>query len=225
MKVLVYVEGPSDRDGLSALLRPLIEEGRRQGIGITFHPQGSKDAILDDVPRRAADHLADRPADWVIAAPDLYPMRRYAGTRNAHASFKDLDRLLRGRFDACAATLKLSENVRQRFRVHCLKHDLEVLLLAAADQLRRRLGTVDALKNAWRNPVEDQDDDQPPKRIVEGLFKKYRNKPGYVDTSDAPWILERAELATVEGVCSQRFAPFVADLRTAIGLERLGPPE
>lgn len=216
MKVLVYVEGPSDRDGLSAPLRPLVEAGRDRGIGISFHPQGNKDALLDAVPRRAADHLADQPGDWVIALPDLYPMARYAGTRNAHASFGELEKLLRERFEERAASLGLAGGVRQRFRVHCLKHDLEALLLAAPDQLRQRLGTADALRNAWRKPVEDQDDNHPPKRVVEDLFKKYRKKPGYVDTSDAPWILARADLAAVETACPQRSAPFVADLDAAV---------
>lgn len=216
MKVLVYVEGPSDRDGLTALLRPVIDAGRQRGVGISFHPQHSKAALLDDVPLRAADHLADRPGDWVIALPDLYPMSRYAGTPNAHRSFAGLAKLLRERFDGRAAKLALPDDVRQRFRIHCLKHDLEALLLAAPDELRKRLGTDDALKKAWRKPVEDQDDDHPPKRVVDELFKKYRKKPAYQDTVDAPWILERASLAAVERACPQRFAPFVADLRAAV---------
>ncbi len=216
MKVLVYVEGTSDRNGLSALLRPVIETGGGKGIGISFHPQESKDRLLDDVPRKAADHLADRPDDWVIALPDLYPMSRYPGTRNAHGSFDELEKLLRVRFDNRAAKHGLSGDVRRRFLVHCLKHDLETLLLAAPEQLRQRLGTDDTLKNAWRKPVEDQDGERPPKRVVEALFDKYRKKPGYVATTDAPYILQRADLASVERACPQRFAPLVADLRTAI---------
>jgi len=58
--------------------------------------------------------------------------------------------------------------------------------------------------------------DRPPKRVVEELFKKYRKKPGYVDTMHARWILERANLAAVEMACPQRFAAFAADLRAAI---------
>lgn len=216
MRVLVYVEGPSDRDGLAALLRPLIETGRARGIGISFHPQGNKDALLERVPRRAADHLAEQPGDRVIVLPDLYPMARYAGTRNAHASFEELEGVLRHRFEERAATLGIAADIRQRFRVHCLKHDLEALLLAAPEQLRQRLGTADALRGAWRNPVEDQDDQRPPKRVVEQLFRRYRHKPGYVDTTDAPWILARADLAAVMRACPQRFAAFVADLETVV---------
>ncbi len=217
MKVLVYVEGPSDRDALSALLRRLIEESRDRGIGISFHPQGSKAAILDRVPRRAADYLADQPNDWVIALPDLYPMASYTG-RNAHTSFEELHGLLRTRFDERAAVLGLAEEARNRFRVHCLKHDLEVLLLAAPDQLRERLRTADVLRGAWTQPVENQNDHRPPKRVVEDLFKKYRRKPGYVDTSDAPWILARADLTAVQNACAQRFAPFLADLNSAVAI-------
>ena len=34
MKVIVYEEGPSDKLGLTALLRPLIEKKRREGVSI-----------------------------------------------------------------------------------------------------------------------------------------------------------------------------------------------
>lgn len=213
MKVLVYVEGPADRAGLTALLGPLIESGRAHGVGISFHPQHGKDALLDNVPNRAADHLADCPEDLVIALPDLYPMVR-------HSSFEELESLLRSRFEARADKLDLPKANRQRFRVHCLKYDLEVLLLAAPDELRRRLNTTHRLEKTWRKPVEDQDDHHPPKRVVEDLFKKYRKKPGYIDTSDAPWILGRADLESVETACPQRFGPFVQELRQAASAKR-----
>jgi hypothetical protein len=66
--------------------------------------------------------------------------------------------------------------------------------------------------------VEEQNDEHPPKSVVEGLFRRYRPKPGYVDTIDAPWILERAELSAIEKACPQCFAPFVADLRRVLRL-------
>lgn len=218
MKVLVYVEGPSDRDGLAALLRTLVDAGRDRGVGLTFHPQGGKTVLLNEVPRKAAGHLVDRPNDWIVALPDLYPMRAYAGTPNAHRSVEDLARLLRHRFEERADELGLDVEPRTHFRVHCLKHDLEALVLATPDLLRRRLGTGDSLAAAWRQPVEEQNDDHPPKHVLEALFRKYRRKPGYVDTSDARWILERADLAAVEEACPQSFAPFVTDLKRAMGL-------
>jgi len=58
MKVHVYVEGPSDRAALQALLKPIIEQANNKGIGINFHPMGSKSAILDDVPGIAANSEA-----------------------------------------------------------------------------------------------------------------------------------------------------------------------
>ena len=218
MKILIYVEGPSDRSGLSALLRGIIESGHENGIGIRFLPLGCKDAILDDVPRRAADHLAEKQEDWVIALPDLYPMSRYEDTRNEHSSYDDLENLLKRRFECRANEINLPTNVRQRFKVYCLKYDLEALILAAPDQLRRRLRTKDRLTNNWRKPVEDQNDEHPPKRIVEMLFRRYRKKPGYVDTADAPWIFEHADLATIEQACPQQFGPFVSCLRDILGL-------
>lgn len=222
MRILVYVEGPSDRVGLDSLLRDLMERGSTKDVGLRFSPQGSKDAVLEKAPRIAADYLRQHPEDWVVALPDLYPMRSYEGTSNAHRSFAELARLLRKRFEARADAIGLGKRTRRRFLVHCLKHDLETLLLAAPDALRQRLGTQDALANAWRKPIEDQDDHRPPKRIVEALFDKYLGR-AYRDTVDAPSILGQASLEDIEAACPQRFAPFVSELRRILGTSRAAP--
>ncbi len=214
MKVLVYVEGPSDKAGLAALLRLLIKEGRSRGVGISFHDLNGKSALLRRGPTHAAAYLKGNPENWVVALPDLYPMKKYTGTPK-HSSFSELRTGLRKAFEMAANRRGVAQEARNHFLVHCLKHDLEALLLAAPDQLRERLRTPDRLGD-WRNPVEDQDDDKPPKRVVEDLFSKYRRKPGYVDTTDAPRILEKADLAAVEAACPQCFAPFVNDLRAIV---------
>ena len=216
MRVFVYVEGPGDRAALEALLRPIVDRGSERGVGIRFLPLGGKAAILNDVGRKAADQIFEKQDDWVIALPDLYPMATFAETRNAHRSFEDLRALLLSRFSERADRLGLPEQLRNQFRVHCLKHDLEALILAAPEVLRQRLRTDDALRNRWRLPVEEQNDEQPPKRIVTDLFAHYRQKPVYGPTIDAPWILARASLDTVKLACPQQFAPFVAELERII---------
>lgn len=211
-KVLVYVEGPADRAALEKLLAPVVSEGQRRGVGIRLVPLAGKSHVLDDSPRKAADHLAENPGDWVFALPDLYPMSVYDGTRNAHRSFNELAQLLEDRFLARASKVGVDDAARSHFRVHCLKHDLEVLLLAAPDELRQRLGTREALRGGWRNPVEEQNDQKPPKRVIEALFEKHQRRK-YIETADAPWILGRASLDAVVAACSQRFGPFVEELR------------
>jgi Domain of unknown function (DUF4276) len=212
VKVIVYVEGSSDQKALQALLKPIIDVGRSNGIGISFLPLNGKAKILDDVPRKAAEQLCQHAKDWVFAVPDLYPMASYDNGPNKHRTFAELCQLLGARFRARADKLQLPDAVRRQFRVHCLKHDLEALLLAAPSKLRDRLGTTDGLQGRWRQPVEDQNDDKPPKRIVEALFENYCRRR-YRDTVDAVWILDRASLEAVEAACSQRFAPFVRELR------------
>lgn len=212
MRVLVYVEGPSDRVALQALLDPLVAQARQQQVGISFIPLEGKPRLLDSVAGKAANHLQEHPDDWVFALPDLYPMSEFENTPNRHHSFLDLKQLLSTRFDAAAKKLGLDASTYAHFRVHCLKHDLEVLLLAALDALRARLGTTDALKNQWRLPVEDQNDGQPPRRIVEGLFAKYKRRSRYDGTTDAPWILGHADLDTLVRACPQRFAPLIDEL-------------
>jgi hypothetical protein len=213
VRVLVYVEGPSDRMALEALLEPIIRDAGRRRVGIRFLVSNDKASILRDSGRKAADQLADNPNDWVFALPDLYPMSSYDRTPDQHRSFAELERLLMKRFTDRAERVGVSEFARSHFRVHCLKHDLESLVLAAPDALRQRLQTQDALDSHWRKPVEDQNDTRPPKRVVEALFQKYRRKVRYTDTIDAPWILKRASLEAVVAACPQRFAAFVAELK------------
>jgi hypothetical protein len=184
VRMLVYVEGHSDRLALAAILRPLIELGRRNRVGISFHALDGKEKVLNECAQKAARHLADAPDDWIFALPDLYPLAA-SGSRNAHQSFLDLERLLRARFEQHAKKGGLRPAIYTHFRVHCLKHDLEALLLAAPDALRKRLRTQDVLRDAWKKPVEDQNGDRPPKRIVEQLFEKYRKKARYDDVMDA----------------------------------------
>jgi hypothetical protein len=218
MKIFVYVEGVSDKVALEALLRPIIDDlPRARRPGLSFLPRGGKAAILNDVPLKAALHLKDKPGDWVIALPDLYPMAHYDNDpAMKHRSIEQLRELLGQRFRKESKTIGVLKSAQSHFCVHCLKHDLEALILASPDQLRERLGTKDALKNAWRNPVEDQNDDTPPKRVVERLFKNYK-KQKYRDTVDAPWILERASLSAIRETCPQCFDPFVSDLLRIAG--------
>ncbi len=222
MRVIVYVEGPSDKTALEVLLKPIIETGRGHGVGISFLQLRGKDPILKDVPRMAARHLRQNPDDWVFAVPDLYPMEAEEKSLHRHRSFTELAALLQKRFAAHAQELAVPEPARGHFRAHCFKHDLEALVLAAPEQLKQRLKTTDALRGRWRLPVENQNDTKPPKYVVKELFNQYK-KRAYDDTTDAPWILERASLAEIERACPQNFGPFVGELR-ALAEKRLEPP-
>lgn len=92
--------------------------------------------------------------------------------------------MLAGEINSCVA----------RFLGTALKHDLEMLLLAAKEELRGHLRTADRLDDSWRKPVEDQNQERPPKRVVEELFRtKSAKKRAYRDTKDAPAVLRRIE--------------------------------
>lgn len=79
MKVIVFVEGPSDKSALQALLRPLIELKRQEGVAIEFFdsPSGDKkETLLVKVPRKAVNILRNEPDSFVVAMPDLYPKNK-----------------------------------------------------------------------------------------------------------------------------------------------------
>jgi hypothetical protein len=79
-----------------------------------------------------------------------------------------------------------------RFYPSALKHGMEMLLLAAWQQLGSQLGA--ALNPTWRQPVEEQNHTPRarPKALVEDLFRtRSRRKHAYLDTTDAPAVLRR----------------------------------
>jgi hypothetical protein len=79
VKVLIYVEAPSDKAGMQELLLPLIDEKRKRGIAIEFFetPEGDRKAsVLTKVPVKAVNILKNTPECIVVAMPDLYPRNK-----------------------------------------------------------------------------------------------------------------------------------------------------
>lgn len=196
MKVWIYVEGESDRLGLRALWANWREQLRTAGHGIEIIPLTSKSQFFRKIGPRAAEKLCANNEDIVIGLPDLYPNQAYAGTRCEHSNMtqlkliqkREVSNALKGVFGVNRPQVR---QLLQRFLPSALKHDLEMLLLAAQDQLRSYLGTSESLGN-WRNPVEDQNQNHPPKRIVEELFRtKSRTRRAYRDTIDASAVLQK----------------------------------
>ena len=196
MKIFIYVEGPSDKKALEELFKGYKEQLRDQRHGLAFLHLKNKSRFLAKIGPRAAEKLADNDDDRVVALPDLYPNRDYAQTPYAHP---DLNRLRCLMSDLVAEALRAHfafgpRAVRQalcRFCASALKHDLEMLLLAAWPRLKEYIAAPrDAA--GWRHPVEEQDQAKPPKRVVERLFMSSRQR-AYRDTIDAPEVLRRVE--------------------------------
>jgi hypothetical protein len=57
------------------------------------------------------------------------------------------------------------------------------------DELRQTLGTEETL-GKWRHPVEDQNQQKPPKYVVEDLFRTKKGRC-YRDTVHAKAVLEK----------------------------------
>jgi len=205
--VVVYVEGPSDKAAMRQLLQPLLDQKKQEGVAIDFFEtvEGDRKAsVLGKVPIRAVNILLDKPAAVVIAMPDLYPKNKLFPHETAEEMFEGI----RKNFEAALIkkTGGIDQRITERFLVFCFKHDLEALLLAAEDALKSRLG-INRLNKNWKTPVEDQDHNSPPKRIIEDLFKQHGQR--YRDTLDAPLILGVSNYLDIADCCPQCFKPFV----------------
>jgi len=208
-ETFVYLEGSSDKLGLEKLLAGPLAAASRKGNAFFYFELGGKKPLLNKGPGKAIAILRNRPKSRVFLVPDLYP----PNTPFDHKTFEQLKAEIEIRFQSTIKREKLDARLAERFKVHCFKYDLEVLLLASEQPLLHRLGTA-AFAEKWKKPVEDQDHDHPPKRIVEKLFKNAGRS--YRDTADVPWMLERASLDDLKVRCPQRFGPFVEELLTVV---------
>lgn len=206
-KVIIYVEGPSDKLALTELLKPLVGKKIQQGVSIDFFetPAGDRKAsLLNKVPDKAVNILLNDPTAIVLAVPDLYPKNKGF----PHTTYPELVHGLTANFDH-SLQLKcqpVDERIKQRFKVFCFKHDLEALLLAAEESLQARFGNA-PLGVSWKKPVEDQNQNHPPKYVVEEIYQKHGQR--YKDTVDAPLILCGVSYQLIAERCPQCFKPFI----------------
>jgi len=206
-KVIVYVEGPSDCSAMEELFAAFLERKRNQGVDIQFydgHRGDAKKAVLTKIPRKAVNIILNDPNADVVAMPDLYPKDKAF----THSTFEELAEGIRKNFEQALKARGAEDDarLRERFKVFCFKHDMEALVLASVKALGERLG-ADDLKATWKVPVDDQDFDRPPKRVIEDLFRQHGKR--YKDTVDAPIIMRGADHEEVADRCPQCFKPFV----------------
>lgn len=196
MKVYVFVEGPADRVALEALWRGWCERLRQARHGIAVIPLEDKSRYLRKIGLRAAEKLVASTQDVVVGLPDLYPNSEFQNSQYRHGNLAELQEVQRREVAAALRDVYRirsteSNELMLRFYPSALKHDLEMLLLAAKEQLRAYLRTPDQL-GSWRSPVEDQNQQQPPRVVVEGLFLSKRGWR-YRDTLHAPAVLRRVQ--------------------------------
>jgi hypothetical protein len=196
---------------MEALLAPLLADLGRRSVAIQFFHETSGDrkkALLLKIPEKAVNILRNRPQDQVVVLPDLYPKNHGF----PHSTAEELIEGVLQQFRAILARKGLhDQRLETRFQVFCFKHDLEALVLAAFEQLKARLGAP-GLRRTWSLPVEDVDHGNPPKRVVEELFREHGQR--YRETVDAPLILGGASYPMLAEECPQCFQPFVRFLES-----------
>jgi len=194
MKVWVFVEGPSDRIALESLWKAWKERLREKRHGIAIIPLDDKSRFFRKIGHHVAEKLVGGAQDVAVGLPDLYPSAAYNSTIYKHDSILELQRVQVSEVKRALREVYRQQDpsvqqLLQRFLPSALKHDLEMLLLAAKQELAGYLRVPGNL-GSWREPVEDQNQQRPPKRIIEELF---RTKKGcaYRDTLHAPAVLGR----------------------------------
>ncbi|MEG4291373.1 DUF4276 family protein [Microcoleus sp. C2C3] len=211
MRVIIYVEGPSDKNAMEALLVNLIDQKSEEGVSIKFfaikgpnNDRGgdAKRDLLLKAPIKAVDTLND-PNSIVILLPDLYPRNK----EFPHETFQQLEAGIMNNFSQALQRKGIQdERLKERFKVFCFKYEMEALILAAESGLRGKLGVTD-LDVTWTIPVEDQNHDRPPSKIVEQLFRDSGKK--YDKRVDPQLILRDTSYQEITDKCPQCFKPFV----------------
>ena len=198
MKVWIFVEGKSDVQALSALLNGWKQNLSAKGWGIQLIPLESKSKYFRKIGSRATEKLANDARDLVVGLPDLYPNGNYANTDYMHNNLQELQgvqtHLVKQHVQQMGRRTDIDSHMA-RFYASALKHDLEMLLLAATSQLQSRLNMSNR-PSGWRRPPENQNQNKPPKKIVEELFRRHIGRP-YREIVDSHAILSKADLREV----------------------------
>ena len=215
MRVIIYVEGPSDKNAMEALLVNLIDKKSGEGVSIEFFPikggnndrgGDAKKELLLNAPIKAVNILCNNPNSIAIILPDLYPKNKGF----PHETFQQLKAGIMDNFSQALQKKGIQdERLKERFKVFCFKYEMEALILAAESGLRRKLGVADLtdLKVTWTIPVEDQNHDRPPSEIVEQLFLDSGKK--YDKRVEPQLILRDTSYQEITDKCPQCFQPFV----------------
>lgn len=201
MKLWMFVEGESDRIALNTLWATWRVSLQTVGWGIQIIVLDSKSKFFRKIGHRAAEKLMNNEDDLVVGLPDLYPNHEYINSEYRHADLAEL-KMVQTRLVEKALTdvFHMSQMEREealkRFLPTAFKHDMEMLLLAAREELRVVLGTHENLGN-WLHPVEEQNQMKPPKYVVDGLFHAKKGTR-YRDTIHAKAVLGRvADIRTI----------------------------
>ena len=167
-----------------------------RGWGIEFVSLKNKSEYLRKIGSRATEKLTNNVNDLVVGLPDLYPS--FVNGAYRHSNLQELKNL-----QTQLVKRSLQEKVGPvdtdrripRFYASALKHDLEMLLLTVPNHLQSLL-KMSTRPHGWRFPPEDQNQNRPPKRIVEELFR-VNLKRSYLETRHSYAILRNADLSEV----------------------------
>ena len=215
MRVIIYVEGPSDKNAMEALLVNLIDKKSEEGVSIEFFPiKGDKNdrggdakkELLLNAPIKAVSILCNDPNSIAIILPDLYPKNKGF----PHETFQQLKAgIMENFYQALQKKGIQDERLKERFKVFCFKYEMEALILAAESALLGKLGKLKFTSQdvTWTRPVEDQNHDRPPSEIVEQLFRDSGKK--YNKKVDPQLILRNTSYQEIAEKCTQCFKPFV----------------
>jgi hypothetical protein len=188
VRVNVYVEAKADRYALEALLQRYRDALRPRRHGVHIIAFDDKRQFLRKIGPCAARILRDCQEDRVAALPDLDDDDVGRLRDRMRRSVRDeLQQRYQLQGDALKADLA-------RFYPSALKHEMEMLLLAAWQPLGRHLGAT--LKPTWRQPAEEHNHTPQgrPKALVEDLFRtRSKRKRAYLDTTDAPAVLRQVK--------------------------------
>jgi hypothetical protein len=215
MKVIIYVEGSSDKNAMEALLVNLIDKKSEEGVSIEFfaikgpnNDRGgdAKKELLLKAPIKAVNILCNTPNSIAIILPDLYPRNKCF----RHETFQQLEAGIMKNFSQALQNKGIQdERLKERFKVFCFKYEMEALILAAESALLGKLGKLEFTSRdvTWTIPVEDQNHDRPPSEIVEQLFRDSGKR--YNKKVDPQLILRNTSYQEIAEKCTQCFKPFV----------------
>lgn len=186
MKIVILVEGETERVFRSCLLKYLKTHLSDNMPKIDFHPYNGRIPKKDKLKRIVENHLGGKkPADHVIALTDVY-------TGTTPPDF----------VDAIDAKTKMRNWVgnEEKFHPHVAQFDFEAWLLPYWNTIQR---LAQHNKTAPSGSPESVNHNKPPSYYIKGIFEMGKCRKSYVKPRDAMRILNENDISISISQCPE----------------------
>ncbi len=189
MRIILIVEGDTEKRSIEGLIRRQLLEMTGKKIGVTAINVNGYGNFFHDIPQRVKKYLTGPDRDEILAVAGLMDLYKSPYARDVHRPVSD--RVIEG-------TRLFEESVRQdRFRMFFAVHEYEAWLLSDVEKFDPAIRS--RIASHARYP-EEVNTDEPPSKYLKRLYSEYLHRE-YKKTVDGTVLMGRIDPQRVYDQC------------------------